>query len=75
MVCTSHVKGERGKRGWGGRGRWCGAHQALKRGNLFTQKGLQGSGTFPTHPILKLVWKFKCQSKHRVFFGYFYRTN
>jgi hypothetical protein len=26
------------------------------------------SGHMPTHPLLKLLWKTKCQPKHRVFF-------
>jgi hypothetical protein len=33
------------------------------------QKAYQSlSGTIPTHPALKLLWKNKCQPKHRVFF-------
>jgi hypothetical protein len=33
------------------------------------QKAYQAlSGSLPTHPTLKLLWKTKCQPKHRVFF-------
>jgi hypothetical protein len=33
------------------------------------QKAYQAlSDTLPTHPVLKLLWKIKCQPKHRVFF-------
>jgi hypothetical protein len=33
------------------------------------QKAYQAlTGSLPTHPALKLLWKTKCQPKHRVFF-------
>jgi hypothetical protein len=41
------------------------------------QKAYQAlSGTLPTHPVLKMLWKTKCQSKHTEFsFGCFFRIN
>jgi hypothetical protein len=41
MVCASHVKGEGGKRGRGGRGRWCSANRALRCGNVVVQGSIQ----------------------------------
>jgi hypothetical protein len=37
--------------------------------SLSVQKAYQAlTDSLPTHPALKLLWKTKCQPKHRVFF-------
>jgi hypothetical protein len=44
--------------------------------NFSVQKAYQSlSGSLPTHPALKLLWKTKCQPKHRVFFWLLLQDN
>jgi hypothetical protein len=28
----------------------------------------------PAHPVFQWLWKSSCQNKHKIFFGYIWRT-